>query len=75
VKKVYAFEWCDCIYESAFGVVSLHSTKTGAYKAMRARLMDEAEEDRGDRILHGFAKGWKGSRFKDWRVREIEVLK
>lgn len=39
MKEVYAAEYCDCIYESGFGVISLHQTKAGAYKAMREHLM------------------------------------
>jgi hypothetical protein len=31
---VYVFEHCPCIYESSYGIVSIHSTKRGAYKAM-----------------------------------------
>jgi hypothetical protein len=34
MRKVYAFEWCDLIYESGFSIVSLHMTKRGAFKAM-----------------------------------------
>lgn len=31
---VYAFECCPCIYESEYGIISLHTTKRGAYKAL-----------------------------------------
>ena len=42
--KVYAFQYCSCIYESAFAVQSLHTTKKGAYLAMRKFLIKENEE-------------------------------
>jgi hypothetical protein len=37
--KIYAFEYCSCIYESTFGIESLHLTKRGAYKAMRSFIL------------------------------------
>jgi hypothetical protein len=37
--KIYAFEYCSCIYESTFGIQSLHMTKRGAYKAMRTFIL------------------------------------
>ena len=42
--RVFAFEYCSCIYESAFGIESMHTTKKGAYKAMRKFLLKEWEK-------------------------------
>lgn len=44
VMKVYAFEHCSCIYESGFAVQSLHTTKKGAYLAMRKFLLEQNKE-------------------------------
>ena len=68
--KVYAFEWCDCVYESAFGVVSLHDTKKGAYVAMRKRKLREAARERDMQ-----RKGYRGYRDTSTaaRVRAIHV--
>ena len=35
LNKVYAVLHTDCIYESAYYVVSLHKTKKGAVKGMK----------------------------------------
>ena len=42
--KVYAFNYCSCICESGFETITLHKTKRGAYKAMRAFLLKEWAE-------------------------------
>jgi len=55
---VYAFEFCPNIYESAFGVISLHQTREGAEKAM--------EEYKN-------TPGWEES-YQDATVISIEVL-
>ena len=75
MNKVYAFEWCDCVYESAYGVMSLHETKESAYRAMRSHLTSIAETDRIDALRYGgiYDKGYKPQRFAAWRVREIPV--
>ena len=71
--RVYAFEWCDCVFESAFGVKSLHATKVGAYRAMRAHLLSFANEDRENALRYDMGPAWNGLRYKRWRVRAIEV--
>lgn len=35
MDKVYAIEYCDCIWESHYHPISLHKTKKGAVKAMQ----------------------------------------
>lgn len=42
---VYAFQWCDCVYESTFSTMSLHQTYAGAYKAMRKVILQDWEEE------------------------------
>lgn len=75
--EVYAFEWCDCVFESAFGVESLHATKAGAWRALRERVWQEATEAREGRITYGrlgMGRGEKWNWAKAWRVRRIEVM-
>lgn len=66
--KVYGFFYNDCIYESAPRLVSMHLTKAGAYRAMKAYLYAEYA-------------GWRqgGSEYKfgymeSWFIKEVEVL-
>lgn len=68
--KVYAFEWQDCIYESAMAVVSLHETKRGAVKAMVKEANKRWLEDR---CFMG--RGWEPLRTQRWRVICYEVMK
>lgn len=72
--KIYAFEYCSCIHESAFTVVSLHFTPEGAEKAMN---------DHKKECLDEFNKMWEDDPDKDeivfgehedWRVEEYTVL-
>ena len=64
--KVYSAEYNDCIYESAFGTISLHSTEEGAQK-----VIDKAKAKE--------VKVWKKMGYdsypdyQQWRVRTIEV--
>ena len=71
-SKVYAFEWCWCVYESGFEVESLHHTKRGAYLAMRKTLLERYVAD-----SNAFRpRQWRDHKPLDsqrWRVREIEV--
>lgn len=71
-NKVYAFEYCPCVRESSFGVVSLHRTKKGAEIAMEFHKNEKKKEFNAlyDDIepVCGFGT------FEDWRVREIKIL-
>lgn len=68
---VYAFEWCDCVYESGFSIESLHQTKAGAYRAMRKALVERWIESRGGRgVVAPLDEPLYSSA---WRVREIEI--
>jgi hypothetical protein len=68
--NVYAFEWCDCVYESAFSVVSIHASKLGAYRAMKAKLWDHAASER-DMQQSGYA-AYRDTSVAS-RIRTIEV--
>ena len=85
-KKVYAFEWCHCIYESGFVVISLHHTMKGAVKARSTELKRREKEyshqwrfhgGRKDRIEH-YADGRtyldKPFTNEKWRIRSIEIM-
>lgn len=63
--KIFAFEWCYCIFESDFTTMSLHKTKAGAYRAMRKFLLNEYETSAKHKI-----SGSKPLEFQDWRVSE-----
>ncbi len=41
---VYAAQKCECVYESGYDTLSLHSTKKGAYLACRAWWLDQWNE-------------------------------
>lgn len=71
--RVWAFEWCDCVYESGYSVVSLHASCEGAYRAMRAQLLAEWTERRESDIRYG--KNRYGILTSQaWRVRCVEVI-
>ena len=80
--KVYAFEWCDCIYESSYAVRSLHTTLRGAYLAMRSELLARYEEESTGYIrmrkLRGFPKSIrrpdKCLEHEKWRCVVLNVL-
>jgi len=72
--RIFAFEWNDCIHEASFSVVSLHTTKKKAYKAMRAGLIvrwhdakkHHHNESKGFYKL--FHHGLKPLQYEQWRV-------
>jgi hypothetical protein len=74
-RNVFAFEWCGCIFESGFSLVSLHGTKRGALKAMVATANLRWQEARRRQMMYG---GCGKKRFdplqnEAWRVRVIEL--
>jgi hypothetical protein len=64
---IFSAEYNDCIYESAFGTISLHRTYEGA--------CDVIDKDKRRKL-----KQWKKSGhdtipdYEQWRVREIKLL-
>jgi hypothetical protein len=71
--EIYEFLHTDCIYESAYRTVSVHRTKKGAYKAMRAFLEREYTEWRDNNILLG-KDPHKFGVHEDWKIGTIELL-
>lgn len=69
---VYGFFYNSCIFESAPGLQSLHLTKAGAYKAMRADMIKVAMEDRENSPYK--SKGWTKEKPIDWRSWSIKKL-
>lgn len=63
---LYGFFHCDCIYESAYGLVSLHASKAGAYRAMVAYQWDRWEEARDEHNVNA-VRGY-GRRFIDYLI-------
>ncbi len=82
---VFGAFWCDCIYESAYGLISLHSTKFGAYKAIRKILYDIWTEHRKSQLNGAVKKNEYGYEnyenydnpigliHTDWEIRKIEI--
>ena len=72
-ETVYAFMYCDCVFESTFATISLHRSKEGAEKAMEAHKAEKkewhdkryADEDEEDFIF---------GEFEEWIVEPIEIL-
>mgnify|MGYP000031593196 CR=1 FL=1 len=72
IKKVYIFEYNDCIYESDYGVVSVHATRAGAQKALEdhkqaCKEEEEAIKRRNPNCTLEFGVD------EDWRVREMKI--
>lgn len=63
---VFAAEFNDCVYESAYGVLSLHRTEAGAKAAIKrhkAKILRQWKK-----VGHN-----KSPDYEQWRVREINV--
>lgn len=59
-NKLYAFMYTSCIFESAYGTVSLHRSKRSAFKAMNKFLNTEWYNAYDEYLQHG-----KGMNRKD----------
>jgi len=75
MNEVFAFEWTSCVFESAFGIVSLHTTKRGAFKAMVAEANKRWQTDRDNQLSYGGCGRPRHSPLSHeaWRVIRIEV--
>lgn len=75
MSNVFAFEWCSCIYESGFSLVSLHDTKRGALKAMIAAANIRWQESRDGQLMYGGGgkERFDPLQYEAWRVRTIEL--
>lgn len=87
VRNVWAFEYCSCIYESGYEIVTLHDDPRQAYKAMLAYVYKE--------LAYYETPWYSGEHMEDmkmvketwhdlrdhplthhaWRVRRIEVIR
>ena len=70
----YGFMYNDCVYESSYALISLHTTKNGAYKAMKKYILNGYEEWRE---LNDFCRKAKLSVYgthEDWFIKEIILL-
>lgn len=73
--RVYAFEWCGCVHESGFGVVSLHTTKRGALKAMVRGANDRWLQARDIQLSYRDRRPrYDPLMFEAWRVVELKVV-
>lgn len=73
LAEVFAFEWCDCLWESGFSVVSLHATKADAFRAMTTEANREAQKMRDDLLRYGNERGRKLMDSQAWRVRRYPI--
>ena len=67
-ESVFAFEFCFCVFESDYGVQSIHKTKAGAYRAMMEHKNNLWMSDRElgtppEEILL----------FKRWRIKDYSL--
>lgn len=73
--EIYEFLYCCCTFESSYATMSLHKTKSGAYKAMKAHKVSEFMEWYDKRSLYG--KDHTGFNYdfgKDWAIGKQELL-
>lgn len=75
MTEVHAAEYCGCVFESGFEVISLHHTKAGAYKAMRKHLIDQHNSE--TLWINGqYRKNYfSPCVYQQWRVTTHKVLK
>lgn len=74
MEKVYAFQYCSCIYESSFYTVSLHRTQKSAELAMefhKNEALEEFNEVYDNEIIKEF--GFKFGENEEWCVTEIKI--
>lgn len=74
--KVWAFEHTSCIYESAFGLVSLHTTEQKAKDAMERYIQNikrEYELHRKEAENIGVNYNFDPLSGTDSRVREVTI--
>ena len=66
--KVFAAEHCPCIYESLFGVISLHTTREEADVAMWGHEVNAQAEE-----MEFMGEDWTPCEDEAWRVTEYEI--
>jgi hypothetical protein len=72
--KLWAFEHTSCIYESAFGLVSLHMTEQKAKDAME-RYIDNIKREHQEIMKEMEREGYNFDPldYTDSRIREVTV--
>ncbi len=74
---LYGYFYNSCIYESAPGLVSLHQTKAGAWRAMRANKWEAAVLHRENDLRYGNYGHPDAYIPQEWEahfIRPVEVL-
>jgi len=71
--NIWVALYCPCIYESSDGIISIHLSARGAYKAMMKHKIDEYNRQRELRLLCGERKGVKVCEHESWDIRRYEV--
>ena len=72
--KIYAAMYNPMVYESSFGIISLHKTRKGAETAMKSHKHRKKKEwlkmfpDKKSREAVPFGE------FQEWKVFEVELL-
>ena len=69
-------EYCSCIYESSFEFLSLHKSAIGAYKAMKAHMLKEYQQEFERRIQFGkrYNRGEKYLIYQAWRIHKVKLF-
>lgn len=75
INELFSFEWCHCVHESGFSLVSLHKTKRGAVKSMIKTANARWQEMRDFQLSHGCFSRQRPDplAYESWRVRALEV--
>ena len=68
--QIFAFEYCHCVYESGFSIVSLHFTKKSAYKAM---IKHKNELWYADRFYNDWQDAADIGMMERWKIKTYEV--
>jgi len=72
-KTLYVFLYNDFIHESAYSTISIHTTKKGAYKALKEHKLQEYQDWYEDRMVNGKKWDRKFAWDKDWKISIIKI--
>lgn len=70
--KVYMALHCPNIYESEYGVISLHHTPEGAFKAMENHKRERRKE--WEKLYDNSEPEIDFGSFESWNIVETEIL-
>jgi len=77
--KVFAAVYCDCIYESAYGTLSLHKTREGAERAIENHKKElRLRHEESVKHMAEHAPTFDMDEFEihswqDWGIEEYEI--